>query len=129
MNIEEHTEKVRREIEEARTRASAWRAQQAARKARLLGGDDQVEWQAPAPLADFDSLLGEHAAQLKNAARMVMGQVLDDGTAQSAREQAVAVAGLTRIVQTTLAIARALGSNGATAKTVHSAAAMSQAQD
>lgn len=83
---------------------------------KLLGGKNQLAWQAPLPLEDFDDLLCQHAAQLSNAVRYTMEHVLSDDA--EIPEQAQAVGALTRMIQTNIAIAKALSPLRAKSKTV-----------
>jgi len=81
----------------------------------LMGSDNRFDWEAPKPLADYDAQLGEHAAQLRNITRYLVGQVLDDDNKQS-----VQTAGMVaRLIGTNLAIAKVLKvGDAATSKTV-----------
>ena len=99
--------------EEHRTNAAKRRAF----REKLFGSKDEADWLAPPPLADFDALLAEHAAQLRNVALQVMGNALSDD--HSLDGHVSAVGALTRVVQTNIAIAKVLGGRRADSKTVH----------
>lgn len=103
---------LRRENEARRQ----WRIQRRKYLERLMGSAEDFDWEAPAPLADYDAQLGEHAAQLRNAARYLMGKVLDDDNARAVQ----AAGALARLIGTNLAIAKVLkAADRANAKTVH----------
>jgi hypothetical protein len=87
----------------------------------LFGAEDQFDRQAPQPLQDMASQLGEHAAQLRNAARFLMARVtLDDQDSQDSTRAATAIANIAR---TNIAIAKALREEAeANQKTVHGVA-------
>ncbi len=91
----------------------------------LLGTCDKLEWQAPKAIEDFDALLGEHAAQLRNAARYVMGRVLLDDA--NPEQGAAAASALTRLIQTNISIARVLAT--AKSKTVRGGVEAREPQD
>ncbi len=112
------------------------RQQEAAHKAirkeflqKLLDGKDQLAWQAPHQIQDFDELLCQHAAQLRNAVRYTMEYALSDDI--EVEEHAKVVGALTRMIQTNIAIAKALVPErlGATLKTVHGGAPAQEPQD
>lgn len=96
---------------------------------KLFGSADDFDWQAPAPTEDMDALLAEHAAQLRNAARQAMTFVLDDDN--GVKSNALAASALTRLIQTNIAIAKALGAKDAseTTKTVRGGGKSKGAQD
>jgi hypothetical protein len=76
---------------------------------KLFGTDDPVALLAPQALEDYDDLLGEHAAQLRNAVRYAMEDAVSDSIRIEQRLPALAV--LARLVQTNLAIAKAMKKN------------------
>jgi hypothetical protein len=102
---------------------------QAARKQHLeslMGSDNRFDWEAPQPLADYDAQLGEHAAQLRNAARYLMGKVLDDDNARAVQ----AASAVARLIGTNLAIFKALNTaNAAKSKTVRGVSPANDHQD
>jgi hypothetical protein len=87
----------------------------------LFGTENQIDRQAPQPLQDMASQLGEHAAQLRNAARFLMARVtLDDQNSQDSTRAATAIANIARA---NIAIAKALREEAeANRKTVHGVA-------
>ena len=111
------------------------RREQAAYEARLrfrdklFGTDDDFARQAPEPLTDHDTLLGEHLAQLRNAARHGMTYALRDYSTGDQFARAANAIGA--IVRTNLAIVKALksGPNARTPKTVHGGAPLTEPQD
>jgi len=94
---------------------AAFRKMRAERRERLYGSADSIDWQAPAALADFDALLAEHAAQLRNAVRCTMEFVLWDDA--GVKDNAMSASALTRLIQANIAIAKVLGKHE-TSKTV-----------
>lgn len=106
MYYDEMDERNAREIREHREAQAAYRAQRKLFLEKLLGGSDPLTWQMPTEIDDFDALLAQHAAQLRNAVRYMMGEALSD---DASAEQRIGAAGaLTRMIQTNIAIARKL---------------------
>jgi predicted RNA-binding Zn ribbon-like protein len=95
-------------------------------RAKLFGSPDAYGRQAPAPIEDFDALLAEHAAQLRNVVRHAMAfAVWEDA---GGTEIALSASALTRLIQTNIAIAKVLGVR-ATSKTVRGGAPEKDTQD
>ena len=129
MNLQEISDEVDRELADERNQDAE---REAARKTfldELFGSSDRLDWQAPSAVEDFDAVLRQHAAQLRNAVRHVMGDVLWD--AYSMERRAKAIGALTRMIRTNVAIARALDTKAPTAKskTVHGVGAPKDPQD
>ncbi|HUO98280.1 MAG TPA: hypothetical protein VMU01_06410 [Rhizomicrobium sp.] len=74
--------------------------------ATLLDAADDYDRLAPPPVTDMETLLGEHAAQLRNAARYMMGEVISDS--RSGQESARAATTVNNMIRTNIAIAKAL---------------------
>ena len=89
---EEHRHEVEHpyvvQLRKQEERHRAWLLHRQQYLERLMGSTEQFDWDAPQPLADLDAQLGEHAAQLRNAARYLMGKVLDDETRAPFRPRA-----------------------------------------
>ena len=81
-------------------------------RARLFGTDDPVALLAPQSVDDYDALLGEHAAQLRNAVRRAMEDAVSDDTDIAERIPMLGV--LARLVQTNVAIAKAVNRENST---------------
>jgi len=94
---------------------------------RLFGSEDRHDWQAPSALEDFDAALGEHAAQLRNAARHIMEKALADHS--SVESQAKAVNALTSLIRANIQIAKALGTKEKKSKTVRGGGGTGVPQD
>ncbi len=121
---EDWRDKAEREQAEYEADRAAYRKRRAALQEKLFGSAELYDWQAPAPIENFDTLLAEHAAQLRNAVRQAMGFVLsDDG---DAKDNALAASALTRLIQANIAIAKVLRE---TSKTVRGGAPAADAQD
>ncbi|MEJ0028450.1 MAG: hypothetical protein WDN01_20700 [Rhizomicrobium sp.] len=123
---EDWREKAEREEAEYRANRAAYRKRRAELQEKLFGSPELYDWQVPAPVEDFDALLAEHAAQLRNAVRQAMGFVVSDDL--GAKASAVAAAAVARLIQTNIAIAKVLGSR-TRSKTVHSGAQPTEPQD
>ncbi|MEI9991803.1 MAG: hypothetical protein WDM86_17405 [Rhizomicrobium sp.] len=123
---EDWREKAEREHAEYEAERAAYRKRREEFQEKLFGSPEPYDWRAPAPVENFDALLAEHAAQLRNAVRQAMGFVLADNI--GAKENALAASALTRLIQANIAIAKVLGSR-ATAKTVHGGAEAKEPQD
>ncbi len=121
--------KMERERSEAEARSEAYHKRREAFRERLFDSPDALVWQAPPPVDDFDALLAEHAAQIRNAVRQTMGIVLNDGNKPQSITQAAAA--LTRLIQANIAIAKVLGAKDTreTPKTVRGVAKPKGAQD
>jgi len=122
--MEEDWEEQRREAAEAR---EAYAKERQEFRTKLFGSSDCHDWQAPSPVENFDELLAEHAAQLRNAARHAMGITLDDGHGPETLAQAASA--LTRMIQTNIAITKVLGAQRETSKTVRGGSKAKDAQD
>lgn len=94
---------------------------------KLLGTADPVDRQAPAAIDNFDALLGEHAAQLRSAARYTMGFAVCDDVSIDRHPQMIS--SLTRLIQANVAIAKVLKKPREKSKTVHGGEAEKDAQD
>jgi hypothetical protein len=92
----------------------------------LLGADDDLGRQAPPPVDDMEALLGEHAAQLRNTARYMMGEVISQGS--SVQESAKAATVVNNVIRTNIAIAKALR-EAQPRKTVRGVATSTEPQD
>ena len=97
----EELEKRRYEAERA---ASAKRRTEF--RIKMFGADDPVAMYAPQSLDDYETLLGEHAAQLRNAVRSAMTIAISDDVDLTKRIPMLGV--LARMIQTNLAIAKAM---------------------
>ena len=98
-----------REEAESRARQAARDAQAQKRKefrAKLFGTDDPVALLAPESLQDYDALLGEHAAQLRNAIRHAMEYAVSDSV--SLKQQLPVLAALDRLVRANVMITRTI---------------------
>jgi hypothetical protein len=72
----------------------------------LFGAEEWQDRMAPQPVEDMASLLGEHAAQLRNVARYFLGYAIcDDLSIQGSACAAVIV---NKVIRTNIAIAQAL---------------------
>lgn len=120
--VEDWRARLEREENEREARAAAWQAQRLQFRSKLFGSQDKFDWLAPPPVEDLDAMLGEHAAQLRNAARCITESALQDDTAKNT---VAAVTTLTRVVQANLAIAKVL----AKSKTVRGVTESKDAQD
>ncbi|HEX4304292.1 MAG TPA: hypothetical protein VHZ78_15980 [Rhizomicrobium sp.] len=133
MDFKEIQERVEREMdEEEELRAAQRAAYQAKRKLfleALLGGSDPLTWQMPPEIDDYDALLAQHAAQLRNAVRYMMGEALDDDRSPERRNMAAGT--LTRMIQANIAIAKtALSAKPrGKSKTGHGGESAQEAQD
>jgi len=114
-----------REEQEAEARREAFRLKREAFRKKLFDAPDELTWCAPPPVENFDALLAEHAAQLRNAVRHAMEYALEDTNGQ--KSNALAASALTRLIQTNIAIAKVIGS--ATSKTVRGGTASTEPQD
>jgi len=124
---EDWRDRFEREEEERAAQREIWRQEREAFRRKLFDAPDELAWQAPAPLQDFNTLLAEHAAQLRNAVRQTMEIALDHRNESKAN--ALAALSLTRLIRTNIAIARTLGVGCETAKTVRGGALPEDAQD
>ncbi len=116
------------EDEEERHRAehAAWRQRREEYLQKLFGAADPLDVHAPAAIADFDALLGEHAAQLRSVARYTMGFTISD---ELSIDRHIQTAGsLVRLIQTNVAIAKVLAPR-AKSKTVRGMAKDEDPQD
>ena len=95
-------------------------------RAKLFGSADSFDCQAPAPIADYDALLAEHAAQLRNVVRHTMSFALWDDA--GIKDNAMTASALTRLIQANIAIAKVLGAREIS-KTVRGGAKAKRAQD
>jgi hypothetical protein len=94
----------------------------------LFGAEEWQDRVAPQPVEDMDSLLGEHAAQLRNAARYLMNEALSDS--RSVVENARAATTVCSLARTNVMIARALREDAEkNRKTVHGVAVTVEPQD
>jgi hypothetical protein len=94
----------------------------------LFGAEDMLDRQAPQPLRDMESQLGEHAAQLRNAARFLMRRVTLGG--QNFEHSARAAMTISSIARTNVALARAMREEAwMNQKTVHGVAVTVEPQD
>ncbi len=129
MDIKAMNERIERELREERERHAAYKAKRKLFLESLLGGNDPLTWQMPAEIDDYDALLAQHAAQLRNAVRYMMGEALDDDGSPESRVKAAGT--LTRMIQANIAIAKTALSQKSrgTSKTVHGGAPAAEAQD
>ncbi len=116
-----------REENERAARREIRRKEREAFRQKLFDTPDELAWQAPPPLEDFNALLAEHAAQLRNAVRQTMGFALADDN--DCKANASAASALTRLIQTNIAIAKVLGVGDETSKTVRGGPEPKDAQD
>lgn len=127
MDQEDWRDRFEREEREREERAAAREAAREQFHIKLYGSAERFDWAAPPSVEDFDAMLGEHAAQLRNAARHVTESALHD---RSPKDMAVVVGTLTRVVQTNVAIAKVLRQKDhETSKTVHGATRQKGPQD
>ena len=112
-----------REKAEAAARSEAYYAEREAYRQKLFDAPDALTWQVPPPVENFDALLAEHAAQLRNAVRHAMGFALADN--RDCEANALAASALTRMIQTNIAIAKVIG----TSKTVRGGVGAEEPQD
>jgi hypothetical protein len=95
---------------------------------KLFGAEDSLDRQAPPPLQNMESQLGEHAAQLRNAARFLMGRLVYSG--QEFENSARAAMAICNIARTNVMIARALREDAEkNRKTVDGVAVTAEPQD
>jgi hypothetical protein len=121
---DEREERIREADERAAAAASARRSY----LEKLLGSKDRYDWNAPRPVEDFDTILAEHAAQLRNAVRFTLDGLLTDNV--STENQAKYASAVDRLIRTNLAIAKVLGpAKHAKSKTVHGGSATGEPQD
>ena len=121
-SMEDRMDRVRRNESE---RQAGHKASRQEFLRRLLGGKDALAWQVPPQIEDFDALLLQHAAQLNNAVRYTMEFALCDGIGVS--EHTMVIGSLTRMIQTNIAIAKAM--TGEKSKTVRGGPARKYPQD
>lgn len=113
--------------EEQRRRQAARLAKREAFLAELLG-PDKIARLSPSAVEDFDTLLAQHAAQLRHAIAYTMEDVLNDNVRILDRPKVIAA--LARLVQTNVAIARALrGEKTKSGKTVRGGEPAKEPQD
>ena len=98
--------KVETEFREADERTARNRVARDAFLKELFGGGDRKSWLVPQPVADLDATLAEHFVQLRNAVRYALEDAIDDDRTDERRN--LAQTAVTRMVQTNLAIAKAL---------------------
>jgi len=79
MNFKEIEDQVDREMAAEREAHAAWKARRKLFLDQLLGGADPLTWQMPTEIDDFDALLAQHAAQLRNVVRYMMGEAAEAG--------------------------------------------------
>ncbi|HXC53813.1 MAG TPA: hypothetical protein VNU97_00810 [Rhizomicrobium sp.] len=122
-------ERSARERHEEAQEAAARHAARERFLGKLFGSSDRHDWLAPAAIEDFDDLLSCQAAQLQNAARFTLEDVLSDHISLEGRAKAVGA--LTRLVQTNIAIAKALrtAEPEAKSKTVRGGRTVKDVQD
>jgi len=95
---------------------------------QLFCAEDSLDRRAPQPIKDMESLLGEHAAQLRNAARYLMGYVTRGG--ENAQDSIRAATAISAVVRTNVAVANALRDEAEqNRKTVHGVAVTVEPQD
>src|ERR1700685_1384083 len=98
-----HAREDRRQAE-LEARRQEYLKKRAELRDRLFESADEFDRQAPAPIADFDALLAEHAAQLRNAVRYTMEFALWDDA--RVKDNVQSASALTRLIQTNIAIAK-----------------------
>ena|SRR5258707_6504673 len=111
---EEQTEVERVERE---AQHEAWRKRRREYREKLFGSTDPIAWQAPPADVDFDALLAQHAAQLRNAVSLTMEYALSDDV--DLKDRPGVLGSLTRMIQTNVAIVRVLRGGTEKSKTVH----------
>jgi hypothetical protein len=112
---------AQRELEEKLTQLEKASAKERTSREKvletLLGSADLLSWVAPCDDVVGEDILAEHFLQIRNAVRLVLCLAVDEDHGAAVNLNAASTA--SRLVQTNIALARALGvTAGANSKTV-----------